>query len=162
MLAISAAREWQHPSLRFHDRGTPPLQYPAAVGHQTAGILADHRCAARGQRSRIGPTRNIMSGIAIRAKGFIGQLKQRGVFKVVSIYVVAAWGTVTGAVQLVPIVGAPTWVVEAVALLAAIGLPIATVVAWMFEATPEGLIRDRGDGGWGGRPRAPTCSARTA
>jgi hypothetical protein len=62
--------------------------------------------------------------------------------------VVAAWGAITGAVQLVPLVGGPTWVVEAVVAVAAIGLPIACVVAWMFEATSEGLIRDRGDTDW--------------
>ena len=55
----------------------------------------------------------------------------------------AAWGAVTGAGQLVPIVGGPAWVVEAVAVAAVVGLPIAGIIAWLFEATPDGIVRTR-------------------
>jgi hypothetical protein len=56
---------------------------------------------------------------------------------------VAAWGAITGVSQLLPIVGGPSWIVEAVAVVAVVGLPIAGVIAWMFEATPDGIVRTR-------------------
>lgn len=58
-------------------------------------------------------------------------------------YVVAAWGAITGASQFFPSVGGPAWAVEALAVVAILGLPIAGVIAWLFEATPDGIVRTR-------------------
>lgn len=62
----------------------------------------------------------------------------------------AAWGAITGVSQLLPIVGGPSWIVEAVAVVAVAGLPIAGVIAWLFEATPDGIVRTRS-----GTPSSP-------
>ncbi|MEM9620300.1 MAG: FHA domain-containing protein [Pseudomonadota bacterium] len=84
-----------------------------------------------------------MKSIA-RIKSFIGELKRRKVFHVGSIYLVTAWGSSLGAAELFPAFGVPDWGVRAFVIAAALGLPIALVLAWAFEITPEGVIVDPG------------------
>src|SRR5205807_8858958 len=45
------------------------------------------------------------------------------------------------ATQIFPFLEIPNWVVRLVIVLIAIGFPIALVIAWAFEATPEGIKR---------------------
>lgn len=70
------------------------------------------------------------------------ELKRRSVFKVASVYAVTAWGVSMGAAQMLPAFGAPGWSVRLFALIAVLGLPIAIVLAWAYEITPQGVVRD--------------------
>lgn len=79
-----------------------------------------------------------------RVKSFIGELKRRKVFHVGSIYLVTAWGASLGVAELFPAFGVPDWGVRAFVITAALGLPIALVLAWAFEITPDGVIVDPG------------------
>ncbi len=79
-----------------------------------------------------------------RVKSFIGELKRRKVFHVGTIYLVTAWGASLGIAELFPAFGVPDWGVRAFVIAAALGLPIALVLAWAFEITPEGVIVDPG------------------
>src|SRR5437870_8597357 len=74
-------------------------------------------------------------------KGFFGELKRRNVYKVAVAYAVVAWLLVQVATQVFPFLEIPNWVVRLVIALVAIGFPIALVIAWAFEATPEGIKR---------------------
>jgi TolB-like protein/tetratricopeptide (TPR) repeat protein len=67
------------------------------------------------------------------------ELKRRKVFKVGGAYVVLAWLAVQVASIVLPTFEAPLWVLRVVILLLALGFPIAVVMAWLLEATPEGL-----------------------
>ncbi|MDH3820491.1 MAG: tetratricopeptide repeat protein [Gammaproteobacteria bacterium] len=73
------------------------------------------------------------------------ELKRRNVFRVGAAYIVVAWLLL----QLTDIVfenlGAPGWVMRVIMLLLAIGLPVALLLAWAFELTPEGVRRDIDD-----------------
>lgn len=80
-----------------------------------------------------------------RFQGFIAELKRRQVFKVTSVYAVTAWGVSMGAAQLLPAFGAPDWTVRMFVLVAVLGLPMAAVLAWAYEITPKGIVRDEGD-----------------
>jgi hypothetical protein len=47
-----------------------------------------------------------------------------------------------GAAELLPAFGAPDWSVRVFVLFAILGLPIAVVLAWAYEITPQGIMRD--------------------
>ena len=72
---------------------------------------------------------------------FFAELKRRNVYKVAVAYAVVAWLLVQVATQVFPFLEIPNWVVRSVIVLVVIGFPIAVVIAWAFEATPEGIKR---------------------
>ena len=54
---------------------------------------------------------------------------------------VVAWLLIQIATQVFPFLEIPNWVIRLVIMLIAIGFPIALIIAWAFELTPEGLKR---------------------
>ena len=74
-------------------------------------------------------------------KIFFGELKRRNVYKVAVAYAIVGWLLVQVATQVFPFLDIPTWIVRLVIALVAIGFPIALVIAWAFELTPEGIKR---------------------
>ena len=74
-------------------------------------------------------------------KKFFAELKRRNVYKVAVAYVIVGWLLVQVATQVFPFFEIPNWAVRLVVLVIIIGFPIALVIAWAFELTPEGLKR---------------------
>ncbi len=74
-------------------------------------------------------------------KIFFGELRRRNVYKVAVTYVVAGWALAQGIAQVFPIFDVPSWVIRLLVLLIVFGFPIALILAWFFELTPEGLKR---------------------
>ena len=74
-------------------------------------------------------------------KKFFGELKRRNVYKVAVAYAVVAWLLMQIASQIFPFFEIPNWAVRLVVLLLIIGFPVALVLAWVFEITPEGIKR---------------------
>jgi adenylate cyclase len=72
---------------------------------------------------------------------FFSELKRRNVYKVAVAYAVVGWVIAQIATQIFPFLEIPNWVVRLVIVLIAIGFPIALVIAWAFELTPEGIKR---------------------
>src|SRR3989475_12907282 len=72
---------------------------------------------------------------------FFAELKRRNVYKVAVAYAIVGWVIAQIATQIFPFLEIPSWVVRLVIVLIAIGFPIALVIAWAFEATPEGIKR---------------------
>lgn len=72
---------------------------------------------------------------------FFAELKRRNVYKVAVAYVVAGWALAQGIAQVFPVFDIPNWIVRLIVLLIVLGFPIALVIAWAFELTPEGLLR---------------------
>jgi TolB-like protein/Flp pilus assembly protein TadD len=77
----------------------------------------------------------------VNPKTFFGELKRRNVYKVAVAYIVAGWALAQGIAQVFPVFEVPNWVIRSLVLLIIIGLPIALVLAWMFELTPQGIKR---------------------
>src|ERR1700757_1596765 len=77
----------------------------------------------------------------MKIDNFFAELKRRNVYKVAVAYAVVGWLLVQVATQVFPFLEIPNWVVRLVIALVAIGFPIALVIAWAFEATPEGIKR---------------------
>lgn len=75
---------------------------------------------------------------------FLGEIKRRKVFQVAAVYLVVAWLIM----QVVDVVSGPLllpdWFARVVILLLAIGFPIAVILSWAFDLTPQGVVRDSG------------------
>jgi len=71
------------------------------------------------------------------------ELRRRNVFRVAVAYVVTAWLIMQFADLVLDNIGAPAWVMQTTLLLLAIGFPIAVLLAWAFEITPDGIKRER-------------------
>src|SRR5437870_8459625 len=72
---------------------------------------------------------------------FFAELKRRNVYKIAVAYAIVGWLLVQIATQVFPFLEIPNWVVRLVIVLVAAGFPIAHVIAWAFELTPEGIKR---------------------
>ncbi len=69
----------------------------------------------------------------------IAELKRRKVFKVGSAYLVVAWLVVQVATSVLPQYDTPAWFLRAFIVILALGFPVALVLAWMLDMTPQGL-----------------------
>src|SRR5262245_34066916 len=74
-------------------------------------------------------------------KGFFGELKRRNVYKVAVAYIIGGWALSQGIAQVFPVFDVPTWAIRLIVLLIIVGFPVAVVLAWAFEITPEGIKR---------------------
>ena len=72
---------------------------------------------------------------------FFSELKRRNVSKVAVAYAVIAWLLIQAGSILFPTFEAPGWVMKVFVAVVAAGFPIALVIAWAFEMTPEGMKR---------------------
>jgi serine/threonine-protein kinase len=77
----------------------------------------------------------------VKIDNFFAELKRRNVYKVAVAYAIVGWLLVQIATQVFPFLDIPSWVVRVVIVLVPIGFPIALVIAWAFELTPEGIKR---------------------
>jgi adenylate cyclase len=75
----------------------------------------------------------------VNPRNFFAELKRRNVYKVAVAYAVVAWLLIQIATQVFPFFEIPNWAVRLVVLLLIIGFPVALILAWAFEITPEGL-----------------------
>jgi TolB-like protein len=72
---------------------------------------------------------------------FFGELRRRNVYKVAVAYIVGGWALSQGIAQVFPVFDVPNWAIRLVVLLIIIGLPVALILAWAFEITPQGIKR---------------------
>ncbi len=74
-------------------------------------------------------------------KRFFAELRRRRILRVAVVYAVVAWGVLQIATLIVPELLLPDWISRAVVVLVLLGFPIALVLAWAFEITPDGVLR---------------------
>jgi TolB-like protein len=74
-------------------------------------------------------------------KSFFAELKRRKVHRVAIAYAVAAWLLIQVATQVFPFFEIPNWAVRLVVLLLVLGFPIALILSWIFDLTPQGIRR---------------------
>ena len=75
--------------------------------------------------------------------GFFEELKRRNVLKVAVVYLVTGWLIVQVMDAAFPMLLLPDWIPRAVLFLLMLGFPVALILAWAFELTPEGIKRDK-------------------
>lgn len=91
------------------------------------------------------------------SSGFFAELKRRRVFRATAVYLVVAWVILQLSDIVVPALGLPDWVITLVLAILVLCLPLAVVLAWIFDLTPQGLQRD----GEAPGPAAATPTAHT-
>ena len=69
----------------------------------------------------------------------IAELQRRSVFKVAVAYLVVGWLVIQVAATVAPQMGLPEWTPRMVTLVVMLGFPLALMLAWVFDVTPEGL-----------------------
>src|SRR5437870_9407602 len=72
---------------------------------------------------------------------FFAELKRRNVYKVAVAYAVVGWLIIQVTATIVPALHLPDGLTTAVVVVILIGFPVALVIAWAFEMTPEGMKR---------------------
>lgn len=72
---------------------------------------------------------------------FFDELKERRVFQVAAIYVAVAWGVTEIVVTVADKLPLPTWVSTLAVIAFIAGFPVAMLLAWTFDITPEGVQR---------------------
>ncbi len=70
------------------------------------------------------------------------ELSRRNIYRVALAYVVLGWLLLEGCAMLVDYAGIPAWIYRFAFALMVIGFPLALVLSWIFELTPEGLRRE--------------------
>ncbi len=76
-------------------------------------------------------------------RGFFAELKRRRVYRVAVAYTVAGWLIAQVATQVFPFFF-PNWTVQLAVVLVVLGFPVALILSWAFDITPEGIIRTGG------------------
>lgn len=74
---------------------------------------------------------------------FFTEIKRRNLLRVGVAYAVVAWLLLQVSATLVPALLLPEWIQSAVALLLILGFPVALLLAWAYELTPEGLKKEK-------------------
>src|ERR1700736_2794328 len=74
-------------------------------------------------------------------QNLFGQMKRRHVYRVAIAYAFGGWALAQGIAQVFPVFDVPNWVIRLLVVLIVIGFPVALILAWAFELTPEGIKR---------------------
>lgn len=72
---------------------------------------------------------------------FLSELKQRNVIRAAILYGVASWLILQAADLIGSLLGLPDWTTRFVLLLLLLGFPAALVISWVYEITPEGIVK---------------------
>ncbi|MGH8035044.1 MAG: hypothetical protein ACREO9_07460, partial [Lysobacterales bacterium] len=73
---------------------------------------------------------------------FFAELRRRNVLRIAAAYVVGAWVLVQAADILLPTFDAPPATLRVLTIVLTLLFPVALALAWTFEWTPTGLVRD--------------------
>jgi len=77
----------------------------------------------------------------VNPTNFFAELKRRNVYRAAVAYGVVAWFLTQLTTQVFPFFEIPNSAVRFVVIALTIGFPIAMLLAWVYEFTPEGVVR---------------------
>src|SRR4029434_4320469 len=77
----------------------------------------------------------------VNPTNFVTELKRRNVYRAAIAYGVVAWFLTQLTTQVFPFFEIPNSAVRFVVIALAVGFPIAMLLAWLYEFTPEGIVR---------------------
>lgn len=75
-------------------------------------------------------------------RDFLVELRRRNVIRVAVAYLALAWLVLQVAGLVIPAFGIPAWVLRLLFIVVGLGFPIALVISWVYELTPDGLRRE--------------------
>lgn len=79
-------------------------------------------------------------------KNIFSELRRRRVIQVAVAYIVIGWALIEAAATLFPMFGAPAWMPQAFAIVIVLGFPVAVILAWAIQITPDGVVLEGNDG----------------
>lgn len=82
-----------------------------------------------------------MKRAVLRLRGLLSELKRRKVFRDSAVYLASAFVVAQAADIFLPGLGLPEWTLRLVLTLLVLGFPLAIVLSWMFDLTPQGIRR---------------------
>lgn len=74
-------------------------------------------------------------------QSFFAELRRRNIYRVAAAYAVVSWLIIQIAASTFPVLEIPAWCVRLVIVLLVLGFPVALILAWAYELTPEGIKR---------------------
>src|SRR5205809_6925316 len=77
----------------------------------------------------------------MNSRDFLAELKRRNVYRVAIAYAVASWLLIQIATQVFPFFEIPNWAVRLVVIVLVMVFPIALILSWIFDLTPQGIRR---------------------
>ena len=87
------------------------------------------------------PRENIVSSAGL-IRTFIAEFRRRQVLRVIALYAIGAWLVLQIAEVTFEPLGFPPWAMRTLILTAIAGFPLAFILAWIIDLTPQGLIFD--------------------
>ncbi len=72
-----------------------------------------------------------------------GELKRRNVVKVAVAYAIVGWLSIEVSATVLPIFEAPDWIVQVFTFFVILGFPVALILSWAYEITPQGIKLER-------------------
>lgn len=81
------------------------------------------------------------SGLAVMT--FFSEIKRRKVFRIGAAYLIVGWIIMQVTDLVVPVLHLPEWVTTLVLFLLLVGFPVALILAWAYEITPNGIKRTK-------------------
>ena len=75
----------------------------------------------------------------------MGELSRRGVIRALAAYIVIVWLLAQGLVDLLPAVGLPEWAIRIFLATAVAATPLVAFLAWRYDLTLKGFLRDPAD-----------------
>jgi TolB-like protein/Flp pilus assembly protein TadD len=97
-------------------------------------------------------------------RGFLREMKRRHVYRVAAVYAAVGFAVMQAAALIFPALALPGWAYSLVVVAVLLGFPVALVLAWALEVTPEGVRRTRPgpDGARRGEGASPVRGRRAA
>ncbi len=129
----------------FGDKPRRP-RYIANVGSDAYALVAHfERVAPVATAPALPPIgRRTTAPLVGRWQHLLAELQRRHVFKVMASYLVVMWIMLQVAQVTFEPLRFPAWWMTVLTILAVIGLPIVTALAWTYEITPNGVMVDAG------------------
>jgi TolB-like protein len=75
---------------------------------------------------------------------FLSELKRRNIFKVATTYAIAGWLIIQIVTAIDEPLSLPGWFATTIIVLVFTGFPVALIIAWALELTPEGIKKSEG------------------
>ncbi len=118
----------------------------------TEQVVALGRTTSAGDTRTAVPERHSLGVFA-----FITELRRRRVCRAATVYTVTMWLVAQVVEVIAEPLGLPEWTLKLVIVLGLIGFPIALILSWLLEITPQGVVRDPRSGSTRGgvRPAEP-------
>ena len=138
------------------------LRYIVPVGRSGYTLIAPVEPLAQMAAAVPGSTREVVvadSRVITGAQKFVSELGRRHVFRVLGAYLLGMWILLQVAQTTFEPLHFPDWWMSALTILAVIGIPIVGILAWAYDITPGGIVRDSGDAALLHLPRARRAMA---